>query len=275
MVHRLRFNILQRLLAFIGLGVLFLAVWQASAWAIARGYTTTDSGLQTGMVVSLSLTPSTSSAVERATQDSSNRVVGIATTVNDSSVSVNSAGSKVLVEADGPVDAYVSDIGGSIHKGDLLIVSPLKGILMKGSQTGSAVIVAVATTEPGTATTYSYQDNGKTKQTNIAKLSVSINHTGGGNNGQNAADNSLPRIGRAIVGKEVSEIRVIIAMIILFIVLIVVGGIVYGAVSSGITALGRNPLASKIIRRQLMRIIMIALLILILGLGTVYGILWI
>lgn len=254
-------------------GALFLLLSPVAVQAIARGYTTTDAGLETGMVVVLSLDPSVTNTVERATQDNNNRVIGIVTTIDNSFVTVGSSSSKVLVESEGQVNAYVSDIGGAVHKGDLLVVSPLKGILMKNNPNVPAVVIAIASETPENTTSYSYNDNGKTKQTEIANVKVNLNHPGGGS-GISQSDSSLARIGRSLVGRQVGETRVVVAMILFFIVLIAEGGILYGAISSAITALGRNPLARKIIRKELLRVVIIAVLVLAFGVAAVYGILW-
>lgn len=246
-----------------------------TASAIARGYNTTDQGLQTGMVAALSLDTATDPAVERASQDSTDRVVGIATTFDSSLVTVGSSTSKVLVENEGQVDGYVSDINGIVKKGDLLVLSPLKGILMKELSGTSAKAVAIAADSPGSPTAYTYTVDGKVINTTIAKIKVNLNHIGVQNNGTTVADSPLARLGRAVVGKEVGEVRVLIAMIIFVIVLIAEGSILYGAISSAVTALGRNPLARKIIRGELFRVVIVAIVVLAVGLGAVYGILWV
>src|SRR5690349_6808758 len=110
MAHKFKSKLLSPLLMLITGGMVLATLYSSVATAIAQGYTTTDTGLETGMVVSLSLNSASSTAVERATQESSNRVVGIVTTMDTSAISVSSATSKVLVETNGPVSAYVSDI---------------------------------------------------------------------------------------------------------------------------------------------------------------------
>ena len=119
----------------------------------------------------------------------------------------------------------------------------------------------------------SYQDGNQTKQAKLAKIKINLNRQGSGTSGVVQSDSSLARLGRAAVGKNVSEIRVLIAMIMFVIVLIAEGGIIYGAISGAITAPGRNPFANKIISGELIKIITMALVVLILGLGGVYAIL--
>lgn len=256
----------------VGCCLLFLT---GKVWAVGRGYKTADTGLQTGMAVSLSLESSSSDTVERASLDNSDKVVGVVTTIDKSLVTVSSSSANVLVESEGEVESYVSDVNGSVKKGDLLVLSPLKGIFMKGGDGSTSTVFALAANNPTAPSNYSYVEDGKTKQTSISKIRVNLNQSGARNKGVVITDSALARLGKSIVGKDVGEIRVVIAMIIFFIVLIAEGAILYGAISSAMTALGRNPLAKRIIRAELIRVVIIALVVLSLGLAAVYGILWI
>lgn len=263
--------ILATLISFVS-----LVVMSATAFAFARGYITDDVGLQGGMVVALSVDAGEDSRVERATTENSERIVGVVISFDDSLVTVASKTAKVLVESEGEVDAYVSDVGGTVRKGDLLVLSPFKGILMKAAANPSAVVgIATSDLDASKPQSYPVKDGADTKNTQIAKIKINLNRQGTSNANPLPPDSSLARLGKAVVGKDVGEIRVVIAMIIFFIVLIAEGGILYGAISSSMTALGRNPLARKVIRREMVRVVIIALIVLMVGLGAIYGILWI
>lgn len=248
----------------------------SSVFAIARGYDTTDENLTVGMVASLS--ESGDSEVERANQTSGKRIVGVVTTVDASSVTVASGTSKVLIESEGDVTAYVSDIAGPVKKGDLLTLSAFKGVLMKGSESTSGTIIGVAAQDSETigeedVIRYTYTEDGTNKSTRIVKIKINLNKQGA-NAGKTIEPSPLSKVGESITGKQVSDIRVLAALIIFILVLIAEGGIIYGAVTSAITALGRNPLARKMIRREMLRIIMVAICVLGVGLAAVYAILW-
>lgn len=267
------------------LGLHRLAIWltvvtgvcmllQTGVMAIARGYETDDIGLQTGMAVALSTGDNTEDKVERASNQNSDRIVGIVTTFEDSLVTVTSGNAKVLVESEGEVDAYISDSGGEVKKGDLLTLSNYRGILAKGNANQDRILaIAGSDFVAASPETYTVKDGNNTKQIKIAKIKVNLNRQGSSNPAV-VTNSSLAKLGKAIVGKDIGEIRVLIAMIIFFIVLIAEGGILYGAISSSITALGRNPLAKKIIRKELVRVVIIAVIVLGVGLGAIYGVLW-
>lgn len=245
--------------------------------AIARGYTSADSGLKVGMVAALTGDTSGEFQVERATQENTRKIVGVVTSVDDSLVTVASSDARVLVDTEGEVTAYVSDFGEPVTKGGLLAMSPIKGVLMQvPANSGTSVIGVASEAMSGEteAVTYEVDDEGTQRQVRIAKLTVNLNRSGSGG-GTQADNSSLAKLGKAIVGKEVSEIRVVIALILFLVVLLAEGTIMYGAISSAITALGRNPLAKASIRRELIRILFVALLVFAVGLAAIYGILWV
>jgi len=245
---------------------------RVSTAAISRGYTTKDSGLQTGMVAALSIDESSDSNVERATQDNSNRVVGVVVRPEDSLLSISSGTAEVLVESEGQVNAYASDLNGAIHQGDSLVLSPLRGVLMKlGNE--PAYVIGVAAENPEAPETYTYDDNGQSKETKVAKVKINLNQRGSGLSGSLPSDSTLANLGRSLAGREIAEIRVLVALILFVIVLIAEGSIIYGAISSAITALGRNPYAHRIIAIELLKVTIMAGAVLLLGLGAVYAVL--
>src|SRR3990167_4653334 len=120
-------RLIWRQASVIFLAIVLAIVFVSSAFAIARGYATDDTSLQVGMVAALS--DEGSSTVERATFDNEKRIVGIVTNTENSPVTVASSDAQVFVESDGEVEAYVADIEGDVKQGDLLSLSPLRGVL--------------------------------------------------------------------------------------------------------------------------------------------------
>ncbi len=246
-----------------------------AAQAITRGYSSDDVSLKPGMAVKLSSSSTPDNPkVERATNDSPNSIIGIATTVDNSSVTISSGDKPVFIETTGEVDAYVADLNGDVKKGDLLTISPLRGILAKVDPTSQAII-GIALEDFSTKATEEYTittDKGE-QMVHLATIKISLDRKAGPQ--QTQSDTSLKRLGRSISGKDICEIRVIVALIIFFVVLVAEGGILYGAITSAITAFGRNPMAKNVIRKELVRVMVIAAFVLLVGLGAVYGILWV
>lgn len=257
--------------------LLFVIAVMQPVTALAKGYATDDSELRPGMVVALSESGSAEEPkVERAALEKETKVIGVTTTPDDQLVTITQGSDQVYVQNTGEVQAFVSDLNGQIRKGDLLAPSPLLGILMRADES-TAPIVGIALEDFDTASQTSKQikeDNGS-KDVKISTIRINLDHMAASNQQASATDSSLERLGRAVVGKDVGEIQVLSALIVFLVVLIAEGGIIYGAVSSAISALGRNPMAREIIRREMFRVIMIAFFVLGTGVGAVYAILWI
>lgn len=253
------------------LGVVgLLAMQPVVAWA--SGYFTDDAGLKPGMVVALSKdsTPE-ESKVERASAENPFSIIGIATTPEDQSVTIASEKEEVYVENSGEVTAYVSDVNGEVKKGDRLTISPLKGILSKSPEK-SALILGIALEDASSkpAEEYQIQSDGSTKTAKVVSMRINFDRKPGSNQDE---DSPLESLGKTLTGKNINEIRVVAAIIIFLIVLIAEASILYGAISSAITSLGRNPLARDIIKHELLRVVIIAFAVLVFGLGSIFLIL--
>jgi hypothetical protein len=248
-----------------------------SASAIARGYASDDSSLQPGMVAALS-DASTADApkAKRASQDDGDKIIGVTTTPEKELITIASGDQQVYVQITGEVDAFVSDINGEVKNGDLLTISPILGVLMKADGSSSTIIgIALENFDKSAAETKSINDGSANRDIKVVKTRLNLDRKAASNQRGNATDSSLERLGQAITGNhDVNELQVIAALIIFLMVLVAEGSIMYGAVSSSITSLGRNPMARKIILKELSRVVAITFGVLIVGLAAVYGILW-
>ena len=256
--------------------VLLVFAFMPSLSALSRGYQTNDTDLKPGMIVMLSGTNSADNPdVERATPEGVDRIIGVATTVDASVATIASSSQSIYVETGGDVLTYVSDIQGEVHKGDLLTISSLRGIAAKASS-GSPYIIGVATEDANNAKnqeTHTIQTKNGEQQTKIGLIKVNIDSRGKTWGQLSGGSSSLKQLGRAVSGKDVSQARVLLALVLFFVVMTAEGSILYGAISSGILSLGRNPLAKKVILREVGRVVFVAFFVLTFGLGAVYTIL--
>jgi len=245
-----------------------------TAASIAQGYTTTDSDLVVGMVAALSPdSTSENRVVERATTSNKAKFVGIVTTKDANLVTLTSNGAPVVVATTGEASAYVSDVNGSIKKGDYLAVSPLKGILMRAGDSepnavGSA-LEEMSSTDTKTQQV-STSSGSKTVKIGTAKVEISPASIALAANTPNKS--FLHNLGEGITGKSISDWQVLTAMIVFIIVLIIEGSLVYGAIHSTIIALGRNPLAHDVVYKQLFQVMLAVLGVLAFGLATIYAV---
>lgn len=255
--------------------IVFLVV-RVSATSVSKGYQTSDTEIRTGMAVSLTAdSNSDNQKVEKSSSANRDKYVGIVSDVDNSLVTFGSKYSTIFVANAGTGEVYVSDLNGEVKQGDPLVISPIKGILMKaGSSSMDTTSVAIALSDLDLASPQSKEiklDSGETKQVSIGSINAEfgLNSISSPNK-----QNFLSVFGESVAGKPVSEIRVLIACVILFIILIVEGSIVYGAVSSSITAVGRNPLSKKSVYKQLTQTSILAAAILIFGCVGIYVVIW-
>lgn len=263
-----------------GLLYLLLIIWTllvstvALAQGYSRGYQTDDAGLRPGMVVAINTTNTHDEPfVERATRELVDRAIGVTTNVEDNLVTLASGEQSVYVQTTGTANVFVTDVNGVVAEGDQLTISPLKGVLMRGNDADPVVARALEDfpSDPAKLEPVSLDNDQITA--GMASMSVSLDSALVANQPLQPSPSALQRLGRSIVGRDVGELQVIVALIIFFIVLVSEGSIIYGAVSSGIISIGRNPLAKGAIKHELIRIFALALIVLLIGLGAIYLIL--
>lgn len=261
--------------AFLYFFLLVNIIFSGVVFGISIGYKTNDSSLKSGMVAALSSDSTESSPmVEAATEEDLQRIIGVTTTVEDSSITVASSGQTIFVESGGEVRVYVSDVNGEIRQGQQLTLSPLNGILAVAND-NSRIILGTALEDFPAAGSQSHEidtNDGK-ETTNIALMNINLDTKNLVNTSEAAS--SLEQLGRSVAGKEVNELRVIVALVIFLLVLFAEGGIIYGAASSSITSIGRNPLAGRVIKKQLFQVMFVAFGVLSVGLVSIYLILWV
>lgn len=258
------------------LALLLPAITSAESQGISQGYESSDDLLRPGMAVQLAMSgDQDKKVVERASSQFPERIIGISSSPENNLVVTGSTKNQVYIQTSGQVVAYVSDLGGVVKKGDILTISPLKGILMKVTDEKAAQIAtALEDVDPSKAEEVGINGGPTdTKKAKVYKILVNLDRHTFTSNQNNSS--TLSRISRALVGKDVGELRVLLAMLLFALLLIVEGGVVYGAIASSMTSLGRNPMAAPAIKRELRRVLLIAMGILLTGLAVVYAILWV
>lgn len=256
--------------------LLFVLTGIGRALSLSQGYTTHDTSLKQGMVVSLS-SDSTQDhpAVQSADITNVDKLVGVVVGMNESLITVGSSSSQVFVAATGQTGAYVSDLNGSITKGDLLSLSPLKGVLMKASANGSIGVIGTALEDfsPALAQTVTISDSsGKPATVHVVQLNIDINMKP--TTASTSSQNWLQRLGKSITGHDVSELRVVSALAIFITLVVIEGTVIYSAVYGGLISMGRNPLAKNQIFWQLIRSMSMATVALLAGGAVIVIILW-
>ncbi len=214
-------------------------------------------------------------SVEKATLSNTSNMVGVVT--EDAVLELSDdSGAEVQVATGGRTLALVSDINGQINAGDKLTISPINGVGMSTNRSGYIFGTAQANFSAAQAvTTQSVKTkDGTNKTVRIGLLPVQVGVVQYDFNKDTAI---LPayivNFANAIARKEVSFIRIVIALAVLLIGTLSIALILVSAVRSSITSIGRNPLAAKAVHAGLFQVLVITFGILVAMLAIIYTVL--
>lgn len=239
------------------------------AMAISQGFIVQDNSLTTGMAASYS--DSDKSIVEPATISNANQFVGIVTTQSNSQVTLKNSTSNVIIATSGEATAFTSNLNGDVKTGDLLVVSPIHGVLVKASASDSfAVGTALQDFSSAVANTTTVKSTeGNDVKTEVAPLRIVIAPQ---NIVQVEKNNSsfLQVIGEGIVGRTINNWQVATVLAIFVMLIIVEGSLVYGAIHGSIISLGRNPLAKEAVYKQLSQALIVVGVVFAFGSAIIY-----
>ncbi|HEY5267513.1 MAG TPA: hypothetical protein VII94_00010 [Candidatus Saccharimonadales bacterium] len=237
----------------------------------------TSEALRPGIVVQID--PKNIENVIPASQSTITRTFGVVVNPSLSAIAVNkstSSSNSAYVSSDGNYQMIVSDQNGPITLGDYLTLSAVDGIAMKDNSIEPVTVGQASSSFNGTSgvigteklplSNNSYQ----TVHFGIIYASVSIAH-----NPLIASENSvvpsfLVDFSKGVVGRTVSAWRIYVALIITLAICVIVGSMLYGAVKSSLTAIGRNPLSKNTLFKGFIQSIISAVIIFISGLFLVY-----
>ncbi len=239
--------------------------------AVSNGFHSSDTSITQGSLVST--TEEDAGAVEIATLNSVNRLVGVASGTAALKITPDQV-STVQVVTNGATDTLVSDINGSINAGDKVTISPLNGVGMLAVSDGQIVGTALESFDADAAQTQDIPDkNGQTKTVHIGTIpvQVAVNYY--------AAPTSqfippfLGSIASDIAGRPVSSIRIVLGLILILLAFGCIFALIYTSVRAGMVSLGRNPMAASAIHRGLASVAVIVLLIMAAALVLTYVVL--
>lgn len=253
-----------QLLAFVLLPTAAAATAQSGA--ISQAYPTSATNLGEGVLVSL--VSSGSSQVEAATTGNASRLVGVAADKPLLELS-NGSKSSVQVVVGGSAQVLVDDANGPVQAGDRITVSPLAGVGMKAI--GASEIVGTVQkplSAVKTVTEQATSKDGKAVTVHVGLLPVAVNvayYSAASSVGSVSAfvPPFLQNLANAVVGKQVSPLRVLIGTIALLLGFFAVITMLYVGVRSGVISLGRNPLAADALRRGMIDVLIAALGVLV------------
>lgn len=268
---------IRRLLAFIGLGLLFVVALRSpiSAENILQGYKT-DQTLQRGMIVQLK--KGDESKVETASRSRSNLIFGVTADENKAQITLSNNEQQIYVTTGGRYEILVSDQNGIINSGDYVSISSIDGVGMKADENDELVIGrAVVAFDPSKTVSNSVINDasGGKKDVKIGRVlsDVGVSKNPIYKNNANNLPNFLNRASESIAGHSVRPWRVYTAAAIFVVSIVLACILLYGGIRGAISAIGRNPLSRKFVGRSLVQVVAGGLAIFLTGISAVYLIL--
>ena len=254
-----------------GFGLAAALVIPAAAQNVTQGYQASGT-LQNGMVVKLKTgSPGT---VEALDQKKETDMFGLVVSATDAPVALSSpTQSQVYVATFGQYPALVDTQNGPIKAGDQLVISSVAGVAMK-SDTKHQVIVGKALQSFADGT--NAEDHVKLSDGETAALGRILVDIGVTRNPTYSGDvapgvpHILVQIASAVTNKPLTALRLYGCLGVVLIAFIVAGSILYSGIRTGMTSIGRNPLAKKSILRSLVTVTLLALVVVFVGLIAVY-----
>jgi hypothetical protein len=261
------------LLAVVGL--LVLCTTAASAQNVTQGYLS-DVSLQNGLIIRLK--PGDATKVQTVKQADASEMLGVTVANNDAPVSLSDPTKKqIFVATFGKYDVLVSNQNGPIKSGDYITISAVEGVGMKAG-TDQEIILGKAigqfTGAGDVESKVSLTDSlGGKQDVSIKRIQVDIsvahnpNYSGDSTAG---VPKFLSKAAQVVTKKPVTALRLYACLGILAVALAVAGGIIYAGVRTGMTAVGRNPLAKAAITKNLVTVVLIAIIVVLIGVIAVY-----
>lgn len=236
--------------------------------SISQGYSASEK-VSLGSIVSLK--KNSSDQVDAATISNVDNLLGVTISDSSSLLSVTNGNSnQIQVATGGTVQVLVSDINGSIERGDHITASPIAGVGMKA--TGNVRVIGVAQGDFTNGTKQSYKDkDGREKSVKLGQVPVLVNVAYYFKEpDKTIVPASLQSLANALAGKNVSTLPIIISAGIFLVTLIVVSSIIYSMIRSSIISVGRNPMSQSAIYRDLIQLSALVLGILAVALIAIY-----
>lgn len=262
--------------ALLGIAWLFLSVPHTGAQntaAISQGFQTNETDLTPGAIVSIE--PGTEGRAQLGNTDRLEYLLGVIG--ENPLVALSSNTTEIQVVTSGVTPTLVSNINGDVQSGDKITASPINGVGMKA--TASSQVIGTAQEDFTNIQTSELTINDREGQGQVVRvglLPVQVNVTY--YVVQEEKDTSfLPefvqQIANAVAGREVSVVRVLIALLVLLLGFISAGILLYSAVQSSIISIGRNPLSEGAVQKSLIRVGLTAFGILLVMVVAIYLIL--
>lgn len=260
-----------------GLFLFVFVVARAVAQNVTQGYLS-DTSIQPGVIVQLK--PNDPNRVQPLGQTSEDDMLGVAVAPNDAPVALSNSDQEqqIFVATYGQYEVLVSTQNGPIKAGDSIAISALDGVGMKADSSRSAIVGKAIEGFDGKSKVQSTarlkSSLGGTTTVALGRIAVDLSIAHNPAYKAPVAQDGVPSIlaqaAEVVTDKPVGAVRIYASLLILIVSIAIGGILLYSGVRTSMIAIGRNPLAKKSILRNLIQVVLIAMIIFIIGLIAVY-----
>jgi hypothetical protein len=233
---------------------------------IAESYTS-EEALPMSAIVSLK--ENSSDSVVTTNTGNVDTMIGVVIDRSDASISVSNGKDKqVQVAKNGTLQVLVSDINGTVEQGDYVTGSPINGVGMRA--TGSTKVIGIAQNSLTNGVAQKIKGNdGVEQNVKVGTVTILVSVSGYIEKSENSfIPRPVQEIANTLAGRTVSALPILLSLGVFLVTLIVVTIIIYSMVRNGIISVGRNPLSSSAIYRNVIQLSVLVLGILV-GAGVI------
>lgn len=254
-------------------GIVGLYLMPAVSYGItpmATGYNSDD---KLPLASIISLKKGSTRDIEPTTMDNIDNMLGVVINPENSLLTVtNGLENETQVATNGEVRVLVSDINGSIKRGDHITASAIAGVGMKTTTNARVLGIAQDDLIEGETNQYTYRDKeGNEKMVRLSTIPVQVNISYYFKEpDKTLVPSALQNVANSFAGKQVSTMPILISMAIFIVTIIVVVIIIYSTIKSSIISVGRNPMSQSAIYRSLIQISALVIAILAVGVIAIY-----
>jgi hypothetical protein len=233
--------------------------------SLSESYATKDN-LALGSLVSVQ--DDQTDIVTAADSTNVDNLIGVVIASGSSLLTVsNGKDGQVQVATSGTLPVLVSDINGTIRRGDHVTASPVKGVGMLATANVRVIGIAQGAMTNVKKQTYKGSD-GKQRTMKLGEVPVLVNVAYYFKEpDKTIVPAAIQNIANSLAGKDVGTVPILVSAGIFLIMLIVVSSLIYSMIRASIISVGRNPLSQSAIYRDLVQLS--GLVIGILGVGLV------
>lgn len=238
----------------------------ATVTHLSESYTSEE---QLPLSAIVSLKDNADDQVVAANTGNVDKMLGVVIDRSDASMSVSGGkANEVQIAKTGTLQVLVSNINGIVEQGDYITASPINGVGMRA--TGSTKVIGVAQNNLTNGVAQQVTNADGTQQTvSVGTIAVLVSVSGYIDKSENSfIPRPVQEVANTLAGRTVSPLPILLSLGVFLVTLIIVTVIIYSMVRNGIISVGRNPLSSGAIYKNVVQ-----LSVLVIGLLVGAGIL--